>query len=601
MKIKTFDERLKLGNGDYDRLVNSRKPEGIENKKAYIVGTGIAGLAAAGFLVKDAKMDPSKITFLEKDDIAGGALDGKLLSDVNYVARGGRETGHHFEVLWDLFSAVPSREDPDMSVLDYLYYTNLDDPNYSNCRIIENRGQRYDNAQFNLSQDVIKEIIKLLLTPDEKLQDVRVEDIFSEEFLESDFWTFYRTMFAFETWHSALEFKLYINRFIHHVSGLPDLSALQFTKYDQYESLVIPLMKWLKDKGVKTEYNTDVVDVEFEISDDKKKATKIVAKDAKTGEDKSIDLTEDDLLFITIGSLVEASSYGKNDEAPDLNIDEENAFKLWKNIAKKSPDFGHPEVFTSDIEQTNWESATVTVKSKEIADYIEKITKRSPYTGKVVTGGIVTVRDSKWLMSWTINRQGQYIDQPKDEVVVWVYGLFTDREGDYIKKPMKECSGEEIAKEWLYHIGVPEEDIERLAKETSTIPVFMPYITSQFMPRSFGDRPYVVPKNAVNFAFLGQFVETLDDPGRDTVFTTEYSGRCAMEAVYVLTGVEKKVPEVFASRYDMRYLLAGVSALNDGKRPEIDLPLDKLAVIAKLISGTEIEKMLKEYNLIWAN
>ncbi|WP_077074429.1 oleate hydratase [Aedoeadaptatus urinae] len=598
MKIKTFDERLKLDNGDYDRLVHSRKPKGIDDKKAYIVGTGIAGLSTAGFLIKDAKMDPSKIVFLEKDSIAGGALDGKLLSDLGYVARGGRETGHHFEVLWDLLSVIPSREDPDMSILDDLYYTNLDDPNFSNCRVTKNRGERYDNGKFNLSRDVVKEILRLVMTPDEKLEGVSVEEVFSDEFLESDFWTYYRTMFAFENWHSVLELKLYINRFIHHVAGLPDLSALQFTRYDQYESIVVPMMRWLKDKGVRTEYNCEVLDVEFDLADDKKVATKIVAVDAETGADKSMALTENDLLFITTGSLVESSSYGSNDSAPDLAIDEENSFRLWKTIAKKSPEFGRPEVFASDIAKSNWESATVTVKSKAIAKYIEAITKRSPYTGKVVTGGIVTALDSSWLMSWTINRQGQYIDQPEDEIAVWVYGLFTDKEGDYVKKPMKACTGEEIAKEWLYHIGVPEDEIDALAKDTSTIPVFMPYITAQFMPRSFGDRPYVVPKHAVNFAFLGQFVETLDDPGRDTVFTTEYSARCAMEAVYVLTGVEKSVPEVFASRYDMRYLLAGISALNDGEKPDLNLPMEIMVKLAKKIGGTEVENMLKEYNLI---
>lgn len=598
MEIKTFDERLKLGNGDYDRLVHSRKPKGIDDKQAYIVGTGIAGLATAGFLIKDAHMHPSKITFLEKEDIAGGALDGRLLSEINYVARGGREMGHHFEVLWDLFSVIPSREDPEMSILDYFYYTNLDDPNFSNCRITHKKGERYDNGKFNLSQDIIKEIIHLVLTPDIDLQDVSVEEIFSKEFLASDFWIFYKTMFAFEDWHSALEFKLYVNRFIHHVGGLPDLSALQFTRYDQYESIVTPMIDWLRKQGGQTEYNCQVEDLEFEISDNKKLATKIVATDTQTGTDKSISLSENDLVFVTTGSLVEASSYGDNFTAPDLAIDSSESFKLWKNIAKKSPDFGKPEVFTSTIDKTNWESATITVKSQEIASYIEKITQRSPYTGKVVTGGIVTAVDSNWLMSWTINRQGQYMGQSEDQIAVWVYGLFTDVDGNFIKKPMKKCTGEEIAKEWLYHIGVPEHEIDRLAQETSTIPVYMPYITSQFMPRSFGDRPYVVPKNAVNFAFLGQFVETLDNPGRDTVFTTEYSGRCAMEAVYVLTGVEKKVPEVFASSYDIRYMLAAASALQDGEKLKLDLPFGLGAVIENKIRGTEIERMLKEYHLI---
>ena len=161
---------------------------------------------------------------------------------------------------------------------------------------------------------------------------------------------------------------------------------------------------------------------------------------------------------------------------------------------------------------------------------------------------------------------------------------------------MKDCTGEEIAKEWLYHLGVSPSEIERLVKETSTIPVFLPYITAQFMPRSFGDRPYVVPKNAINFAFLGQFVETLDKPGRDTVFTTEYSGRCAMEAVYVLTGVEKKVPEVFASRYYIRYMLDAASVLYDYEKPKINFA--EKSILSKKIRGTEIEELLKEYNLI---
>ena len=137
-------------------------------------------------------MDPSHITFIEKDQIAGGALDGKVISEFGYVARGGREMGHHFEVLWDLFSVIPSREDPEMSILDYLYYTNLDDPNFSNCRVTKNCGERYDNGEFNLSKDVIKEIVHLVLTPDEKLQGVSGEEILSDDFLESDFWTYYR-------------------------------------------------------------------------------------------------------------------------------------------------------------------------------------------------------------------------------------------------------------------------------------------------------------------------------------------------------------------------------------------------------------------------
>ncbi|MDU2109441.1 MAG: oleate hydratase [Peptoniphilus rhinitidis] len=597
MELKTHDKRLKLTNGDFQRLVKARKPEGIEEKSAYLVGTGIAALTAACFLIRDAHMEGKKITFLEQLDIPGGSLDGKCMETRGYVARGGRETGAHFECLWDIWRSIPSIEDPEMSVLDSYFYTNYDDPNYSNCRITHKQGEKYDDGNFNLTQEQVKEIADLCITKDEDLNDKTIEEVFSEGLLNSDFWTYWRTMFAFENWHSALEMKLYLNRFIHHVDGFTDLSAARYTRYDQYNSIVKPMVKYLEDHGCNFQYDIKVTDVDFDISENKKVATKIIAED-KDGNDKSIDLSENDLLFITNGSMTENSIYGDDNTAAELSDEQTGCWEMWKNIAKKSDDFGHPEVFCSDVEKSNWESCTITCHDDSVTKYIEKITKRNPHTGKTVTGGLVTCVDSSWLISWTINRQGQYPEQNKNDVAVWLYGLFTDVEGDYIKKKMRDCTGKEITKEWLFHIGVPVNEIDDLAETCTAVPVMMPYITAQFMPRKFGDRPYVVPKDGVNFAFLGQFAETLDDPGRDTVFTTEYSGRTAMEAVYVLCGVEKAVPEVFASRYDLRYLLNGMVSLSDGKKPELPLsPLQKMKV-AKLIKGTDIEEMLKEFNII---
>ena len=597
MELKTHDKRLKLTNGDFQRLVKARKPEGIEEKSAYLIGTGVAALAAGCFLIRDAQMEGKNITFLEQLDIAGGSLDGKCMETRGYVARGGRETGAHFECLWDIWRSIPSIEDPEMSVLDSYFYTNYDDPNYSNCRITHKQGEKYDDGNFNLTQEQVKEIADLCITKDEDLNDKTIEEVFSEGLLNSDFWTYWRTMFAFENWHSALEMKLYLNRFIHHVDGFTDLSAARYTRYDQYNSIVKPMVKYLEDHGCNFQYDIKVTDVDFDISENKKVATKIIAED-KDGNDKSIDLSENDLLFITNGSMTENSIYGDDNTPAELSNEQTGCWEMWKNIAKKSDDFGHPEVFCSDVEKSNWESCTITCHDDSVTKYIEKITKRNPHTGKTVTGGLVTCVDSSWLISWTINRQGQYPEQNKNDVAVWLYGLFTDVEGDYIKKKMRDCTGKEITKEWLFHIGVPVNEIDDLAETCTAVPVMMPYITAQFMPRKFGDRPYVVPKGGVNFAFLGQFAETLDDPGRDTVFTTEYSGRTAMEAVYVLCGVEKAVPEVYASRYDIRYLLNGMVSLSDGKKPELPLsPLQKMK-IAKLIKGTDIEEMLKEFNII---
>lgn len=153
--------------------------------------------------------------------------------------------------------------------------------------------------------------------------------------------------------------------------------------------------------------------------------------------------------------------------------------------------------------------------------------------------------------------------------------------------------------EWLYHIGVPEKDILKLAEESAnTVPVMMPYITAFFMPREKGDRPDVVPQGAVNFAFLGQFAETK----RDTIFTTEYSMRTGMEAVYTLLNVDRGVPEVWGSTYDVRDLLNATVMLRDG-RPLTDMKLgmkEKLALkgVLERIQGTDIEKLLREYRVI---
>ncbi|MEO1783027.1 oleate hydratase [Enterococcus diestrammenae] len=597
MELKTVDSRLTLTNGNYHSLVHARKPKGIDDKRAYLIGTGIGALAAGCFLIRDAHMSGDKITFLEQLDLPGGSLDGSLIHDRGYVARGGREMGHHFEVLWNLFSSLPSTEDPSMSVLDHFYYTNLDDPNSSNCRITEKQGERYDNGKFNLGQKLARELAEFIMTADDQLEDKSIEEVFSEELLASDFWIYWRTMFAFQNWNSALEMKLYMNRFIHHVGGLTKLDALQFSRHDQFTSFVMPMVKYLQDHGVKFEYGVTVENVVFDLAENKKVATQIVAK-AKDGKDISIPLKETDLVFITNGSITEGSGYGDDQTPAPFNQTPAGCWTLWNNIAKQSPEFGHPEKFCDDPEKTNWESCTVTCHDDSVPKYIEKITKRSPYGGKTVTGGIVTAKDSSWLLSWTINRQGQYLGQPENDVVVWVYGLFSDVPGDYIQKPMRDCTGKEITKEWLFHLGVPVNEIEEMANTCTAVPVMMPFITSQFMPRMAGDRPYVVPKNAVNFAFLGQFAETLDDPGRDTVFTIEYSGRTAMEAVYVLTGVELGVPEVYASRYDIRYLLEGAKELLDGEKPDLKLPALIQHGLEKKIAGTDIAVLLKEHGII---
>ena len=586
--------------GNYEAFARPKKPAGVDNKSAYIIGSGLAALTAACYLVRDGQMKGEHVHILEKEQLAGGACDGWKYEDVGYVMRGGREMDNHFEVMWDLFHSIPSIETEGVSVLDEYYWLNKEDPNYSLCRATVNRGEdAHTDGKFDISDKGAMEIMKLFFTPEEDLQDKKITDFFDDEVLNSNFWLYWRTMFAFENWHSALEMKRYIQRYIHHIGGLPDFKALRFTKYNQYESMILPMIKYLESFGVQFHFGVKVVNVQFDCRPERKLATRIdVIRD---GQEESIDLTENDLVFITNGGCVENSTMGSQNKPAEFRpeIKAGGGWDMWRKIAAQDPAFGNPDKFCGNPELCNWMSATVEALDQRIIPYIKKICKRDPFTGKVVTGGIVTVKDSSWLLSWTINRQPQFREQPKDHCLVWVYALFSDKPGDYIKKPMRECTGKEICMEWLYHLGVSENEIEDMAEHSAnTVPVMMPYIDAFFMPRAIEDRPKVVPDGAVNFAFLGQFAEL----PRDTIFTTEYSMRTGMEAVYTLLNVDRGVPEVWGSVFDIRALLDATVKLRDGKKAtDMKMNLAQELVVKKLlgkIKDTDIEKILKEYNVI---
>lgn len=591
--------------GTYEAFAHPEKPEGVEKKSAYIIGTGLAGLSAAFYLLRDGQMKGEHIHLLEKLELAGGSCDGRKDITKGFYMRGGREMDNHFECMWDMFRDVPSIETPNVSVLDEYYWLNKHDPNYSLCRASINRGQdAHTDKQFKLDKKSALALSKLFMTPEKDLEDKKISDVLPESFWNTNFWLYWQTMFAFQKWSSALEMKRYLCRYVHHIDGLPDFSALRFTKYNQYESMILPLTKYLESHGVKIEYGVDVKNVVIEEKSGKKVAKQIIF--VRNGKTQTIDLIEDDLVFITNGCCTDTSCYGDQTHAPDLSKIKNGAgesWDLWKNIAKQAThgEYGNPDKFCSNVDATNWMSATIATSDEEIIQKIIGVCKRDPRSGKVTTGGIVTVKDSteNWYLSWTINRQPQFKSQDKNMVLVWVYSLNTNRPGNYVKKAMRDCTGEEVAQEWLYHIGVSEDKIKDYAKNRcNTTTCFMPYINAFFQPRKEKDRPLVVPHGAVNFAFVGQFAET----PRDTIFTTEYSIRTGMEAVYILLNVDRAVPEVWGSKYDVRELLRAAYYAID-KKPIKDAKLSfkekqLLKLVLKKTKGTDIEILLKESGLI---
>lgn len=591
------------GSGTYEAFARPEKPEGVDKKSAYIIGTGLAGLSAAFYLLRDGQMKGEHIHLLEKLDLAGGSCDGRKDVTKGFYMRGGREMDNHFECMWDMFRSVPSIETPNVSVLDEYYWLNKHDPNYSLCRATINCGEdAHTDKMFKLDRKSAIALSKLFITPEKDLENKKISDVLPDSFWKTNFWLYWQTMFAFQKWSSALEMKRYLCRYVHHIDGLPDFSALRFTKYNQYESMILPLTKYLESNGVKIEYGIDVKNVIFESKQNKKVATQIIYEN--NGQEKTIDLIEDDLVFITNGCCTDTSCYGDQNNAPDLSkIKNGNgeSWDLWKNIASQASngEFGNPDKFCGNVDLTNWMSATIEVSDENIIKHIINICKRDPRKGKVTTGGIVTVKDSteNWYLSWTINRQPQFKSQNKNSILVWVYALNTTKPGNFIEKAIKTCTGKEICEEWLYHIGIPTNEIEKYADKCNTTTCYMPYINAFFQPREEKDRPLVVPKESINFAFVGQFAET----PRDTIFTTEYSIRTGMEAVYTLLKVDRAVPEVWGSKYDVRELLKACYYAVDKKSVD-ELPLtfaekQAIKIVEKKIKGTDLEILFKESGL----
>ena len=207
-----------------------------------------------------------------------------------------------------------------------------------------------------------------------------------------------------------------------------------------------------------------------------------------------------------------------------------------------------------------WESATLTCKPSPLVEKLKELAVNDPYSGKAVTGGPINFTDSSWLMGFTCSRQPHFLNQPKDVVVIWLYSLFMDRNGDYVKKPMPVCTGREILAELCYHLGIADK-IDDVVANTKVRMAIMPYITAMFMPRAAGDRPQIVPEGCVNLALVGQFVET----NNDVVFTVESSVRTGRVAVYSLLGLLKQVPDINPTQYDIRILFKAARTLNNNE------------------------------------
>ena len=537
-----------------DRPESSKSADSTAGREPHhhLVGGGISSLAAAVFLIRDAAVPGERITIYEQSDVFGGSLDATGSPDSGYITRGGRMFERYFVCTFDLLSSIPSLDRPGRTVREEIDAFNLEVVGSSRCRLMRN-GSKAGMSTFGFRAGDLVDIARLVMRSERSLAGVAIEDCFSDRFFRTNFWFMWSTMFAFLPWHSAIEFKRYVRRFIHVLPGLKKLEGVLRTRHNQYDELIAPTVAWLQERGVQLRPNHQITDMELVQRDGiRQVATLDVLHD---GKHEILPLSERDRVFLTLGSMTECSSFGSTLTPPALlSAEESGSWNLWRKLADRDPAFGQPEAFCGNIDKTKWESFTVTLRRPDFFAFMQSM------TGNVAgTGGLVTFTDSNWLMSIVLFHQPHFRGQPDDVYVFWGYGLFPDRPGNYVDKPMSDCSGQEILREVSGHLRL-EDQAERLLGDAIVIPCMMPLITSHFMPRSVDDRPPVVIEQGSNFAVMGQFCEIPED----VVFTVEYSVRSAMTAVYSLLDVPKKVPEVRPTYRDPLVLIRALGTLLRG-------------------------------------
>lgn len=503
------------------------------NREVYFVGGGLASLAGAAYLIRDCKMPGKQIHIIEGMHILGGSNDGAGDVQNGFVCRGGRMLNEEtYENFWELFSSIPSLDMPHMSVTEEILNFDHLHPTHAQARLIDKEGTILDVTSMGFNTEDRLALGKLMVTPEENLDDMTIEEWFAHtpHFFETNFWYMWQTTFAFQKWSSLFEFKRYMERMIFEFPRIETLEGVTRTPYNQYESVILPLKVFLDEHGVDFSINATVTDIDFAKGEG---ITATAIHLERHGLEEIIHLNKGDLCIMTNACMTDCATLGDMTTAPEYNPNNPISGDLWAKIADKKPGLGNPEPFFGKPEETNWESFTVTCKGNKLLKLIEKFSGNIPGSG-----ALMTFKDSSWLMSIVVAAQPHFKNQPMDTTIFWGYGLYTDKVGDYVNKPMRECTGEELLIELLHHLHFEDQIDEIMDTVVNVIPCMMPYVDAQFQPRKMTDRPQVVPAGSTNFAMISQFVEIPED----MVFTEEYSVRAARIAVYnLMTYTDKKI------------------------------------------------------------
>ncbi|KAE8153789.1 oleate hydratase [Aspergillus avenaceus] len=512
------------------------------NVQAWLVGGGIGSLAAAVHLINDANVPASNIHVLDMHKGPGGAMQSSGDPEKGYSLGTTCLPFTHDVCVEELLSHVPSTTNPDRSVMAVVRDMERKEkeqgvPSASTRFLVHGKSgpERVDHRQFSLGFKQRFEVIRLMVEGEKAVADKAIKDLFDASFFNTKFWNLWSTTFALRPEHGAVEFQRRLRKYLERVKDFNNVSALDRTQHTLHHSVVLPMASYLKEQGVDFRFDAPVVDLVMYPDGDPTTVSAIRLE--HNGKPTALTTMDPmDIVIVTLGSVSSASVVGSNNEAPPAQGNYEDITNhdwfLWKMLNTKSNKFGDPSTYISGTEDSKVETFTVTLRDSKFLELFEKLTHDRPGSG-----ALVSIPDSNWMLSLSVPHQPLFPDQPANVQVVWGYGLYHNKPGNYVQKPMLDCTGEEILTEVLGHLNIPQDEILPTA---ITIPCVTPLGTAAMLKRSQHNRPEVIPHNTTNLAFVGQFAEI----PHDTSFSMEYSVRGAQLAVYNLMGLDKRPPPV---------------------------------------------------------
>ncbi|WP_164682970.1 oleate hydratase [Streptococcus hyointestinalis] len=549
----------------------------MQKKKAIMIGAGIANMAAAVYLIQEGGWNGDQITFYSLDD--HGSNDGStteaakddywnknhpMENQKGYIARGGRMLNYRTYVdLMDLLDRIPSATEQGMTAAQDTREFDAAHPTYDKARLLEGGKGIVNGSHLGLNNTSRKLLTKLIMMPDsreEELDNVTIAEYFKDdpEFFETNFWFMWETTFAFRTQSSAQELRRDMHQMIYEFTQIEHLVGVNRTRYNQFESIMLPLINYLTEQGCKIVLNRLVTDWEFKETpmQDEITVTGLRMLNTDTNQEEFVEVDEDTAVIFTNGSITDSASLGDFDTPAPENPDYGAASSLWKKATQRFYNLGNPDKFFADRDASEWVSFTLTTKDHLLLEEITRITTQEP--GNALNSFISTVpvtplHQKDVTMSIVVHHQPHFTTQKPNETVLWGYFLDPRRKGEFVDKPYIEMTGREMVKELIGQlakvdpgpINIETKEKAIMKSVVNCIPVYMPYASALFNNRAKSDRPKVIPKHSTNLAFTGEFVEQ----PYQMIFTEQSAVRSGEIAAFHFAGVpmSRLVP---TPRYD---------------------------------------------------